>query len=136
MSWIVETIIKNKTSTLSKSDINSDEFMDLMAVESKIKYLKDALILSDYDVKVIDYFSDGNIFTTSKRDFGVLRNTLSNDFVKICNKIAFYLGGYYTDNGYVEYIRNKYKLNEEDTNKMVAYMKSKYKHKIMRKRKK
>jgi hypothetical protein len=54
-------------------------------------------------------------------------------YFSICNRIAYYLGGYYTDDGYLAYMKRKYRLTDEQIETMRNYMRSKFKHKLARK---
>jgi hypothetical protein len=43
------------------------------------------------------------------------------------------MGGYFTDEGYLMYMKRKYKLSDENVETMRNFMKSKFKHRIARK---
>jgi hypothetical protein len=135
VSWYLNLLIKNKLEIKSKGDLESDEYNDLLVVEKKIQDLHDAEIISDQEMLLIYYVEDGKPMANSKEDFGKNRITLANDFSSLCSKIAFYMGGYFTDDGYADYMRKKYNLNDEQVTRMIDYMKSKYKNKLLRKQK-
>lgn len=134
MSWIVQNLLKNKTRIRAEGNIDSDEFVDLITVENKIKHLKKAGVLSDYDMDILEYVSDGKPISLSKDEIGKIRQVVSKDFNELCTRIAYYLGGYFTDEGYVNYMRKKYNLNENEIQTMNSYMQGKYRYKIMRKK--
>jgi len=136
MSWYINHLLKNGVEIKTKSDIESDEYNDLIVVERKIKDLHNANIISDQELLLIDYVSDGKPMAHSKKGFGKNRMTIGKDFRNLCNKIGFYLGSYFTDDGYVEYMKEKYELTDEDVKKMINYMTSRYKNKLLRKNKK
>lgn len=136
MSWIIQSLLRSSVELKSLSDINSDEFNDLMIIEKKIKNLYKEGVISDEELALIAYVEDGKPMVDSKNGFGKNRISLSKDFVNLCNKIAFYVGGYFTDDGYVSYMKTKYHLTDDEVNQMVDYMKSKYKNKLIRKAKK
>lgn len=133
MSWIIQSLLRNSVALKSASDINSDEFNDLMIVEQKINNLYKDGVISDEEMALIRYMEDGKPLVNSKEGFGKNRISLSKDFVNLCNKIAFYIGGYFTDEGYLIYMKTKYHLTEEQVNQMMNYMTSKYKNKLIRK---
>lgn len=127
--------MKNKLEIKTKSDFESDEYNDLLVVEKKIKDLHEAGIISDQELLLLQYVEDGKPMSDSKEGFGKNRISLSIDFNNLCTKIAFYIGGYFTDEGYVDYMKNKYNLTDEQVNSLLDYMKSKYKNKLLRKQK-
>lgn len=135
MSWLVENLLRDKIKIHAESDLSSDEFNDLLLVESAISKLVEFGSISDYELMVLDYVSDGKGLSNAKGDIGVERDTAFKIFRRVCNKIALYLGGYFTDDGYAEYIKEKYNLNHEQEEKMMKYMSNRFRYKLLRKRK-
>ncbi len=135
MSWYIQTLLRNSLEIKSKSDIESDEYNDLIVIEKKYNDLYKLGIITNDDISLIEYMKDGKPLVNSKEGFGKNRMGVSKDFVNLCNKIAFYLGGYFTDDGYIHYMKTKYHLTDEQVGKMIDYMSSKYKNKIIRKTK-
>lgn len=134
--WYISHLLKNKIEIKSKHDFESDEYNDLIVIESKIEHLHKDGIISDEELDLISYLEDGKPMVSSKEDFGKNRISLSKDFNNLCNKIAFYVGGYFTDDGYLYYMKNKYNLSDEELLRMQNYMNSKYKNKLVRKQRK
>lgn len=134
MAWYTQILLKNRVDIKSKSDINSDEYNDLIIVEKKIDDLYNAGIISNSEMSLINYMEDGKPIVNSKKSFGKNRMSLAKDFGNLCNKIAFYIGGIFTDEGYIDYMKTKYNLTDEQVGKMQDYMESKYKNKLMRKK--
>ena len=124
--------MKNKVEIRSVNDIDSDEFNDLIVIEKRIQELHEDGIISDQEMLLLKYVEDGKPLVDSKDGFGKNRISLAKDFNKLCDKIAFYVGGYFTNDGYIDYMKIKYNLTDEQTKKMIDYMKSKYKNKLMR----
>lgn len=133
MAWYINHLIKNRIEIKSKLDLESDEYNDLLVIEKKIEDLHKAEIISDKEMSLLKYVEDGKSMSNSKSGFGKNRVSVSRSFDNLCNKIAFYVGGYFTDDGYADYMKTKYDLTDEQLNKMLDYMKSKYKNKIIRK---
>lgn len=127
--------MRNSLEIKSKSDIESDDYNDLIVVEKNIKELSEQGIITSDELSLIKYMEDGKPLVNSKNDLGKNRISISKDFSNLCNKIAFYIGGYFTDDGYVEYMKTKYHLTDEQVGQMLEYMKSKYKNKLIRKQK-
>ena len=136
MAWYISSLLKNRVEIRSASDIESDEFNDLIVIEKKIKELHQDGIISDQEMLLLKYVEDGKPLVNYKNGFGKNRISLARDFEKLCEKIAFYVGGYFTDDGYVDYMKTKYDLTDKDVDRMINYMKSRYKNKLLRKQKK
>lgn len=112
--------------------ITDDDFNDLILIEKAIKKLSETGLLSTRDLDLIEYVADGNSFSGAEKRFGKHRNYLVKDFQKICDRIAFYLGGYFTDDGYIHFIAKKYRLTEEQVSTLKDFIKSRFRHKILR----
>lgn len=136
MSWIVQNLLNSKVRIHSVGDIDSDEFNDLMVIEKAISDLSQTGTLSDQDLLIINSASEGGFASRVSKSIGINRNTLSKSYNKICERIAFYLGGYFTDEGYLGYMKKKYKLSDEQVEELRDFMKSKFKYKLMKSRKK
>lgn len=131
MSWIVQSLLNNRVVIKEQNEIESDEYNDLLLIEKKIDSLKRDGLLSDEELETIsEATGDTPGFYSKSR---VKRETLQRKFTAICDRLAFYLGGYFTDEGYLDYMRKKYRLDEEQLEVLRTYMKSVYKHKIIRK---
>ena len=133
MSWIIESLLRSSVELKTKSDLDSDEYNDLMVVEKKIKDLHKDGIISEEEMALIHYIEDGKPMVNSRDEIGKNRISISKDFVTLCNKIAFFMGGEFTDDGYLDYMRAKYNLTDDQIIRMEKYMKSKYKNKLIRK---
>lgn len=108
--------------------IESDEFNDLLSVEKAIEELKDLNLLSNRDLEVLDREEDGNYNRGNP-----FRKTHSKHFSIICNRIAYYLGGYFTDEGYIDYLARNYRLDEDHKETLRRFMTSRFKNRILTK---
>lgn len=131
MSWIVQTLLRDSVNIRSKSEIESDSFTDLLFLEKKIDELFDKGVITDEELELIGYFS-GNTKLGNELAY-TDRRIVQRKFVALCAKIAYYLGGGFTDEGYLDYIQKKYNLNEEEVETLRTYMKGKYRHRLSRK---
>ena len=133
MSWIVQYLLRNKDIIKETHNIESDEFNNLIVVEGKIKELHSSGFLSDIDIWIVDLVSDGRPIRNLEEDVGKNRITISRTFIQICDRIAYFLGGYFTDDGFLESMKINYKLNDTEVDKLKLHMNGKFKHKLMRK---
>lgn len=133
MSWIVEHLLKNRVSIRTESDIDSDEFNNLIVVERKIEDLRASDLLTDLDMLIIEAVGDGKPLKELEEVIGRDKITISKSFVQVCERIGFSLGGYFTDDGFLSNLRDTYNLTPNQVSHIISHMKGKFKHKLMKK---
>jgi hypothetical protein len=111
-------------------DLEDDSYNNLLIVEKKIKELQEKGLLDNNEILVIDYISQGYFYEDIERITGIGRVTVSKIFTEVCGKLAFYLGGEFTDAGTIYSLTEKYHLNDEQVEKLEDYIISRYRHKI------
>jgi hypothetical protein len=131
MSWIIQSTLNKRIEIKTKPDLESDEYNDLLLIEKAIEELGLKGVLSADDMGIINFFSEGKLPADAK-ELDKYRTTVVGRYDMICERIAFYLGGYFTNDGYIDYMVEKYNLTEEQENKLREFIRSKYKHRIMR----
>ncbi len=134
MSWICQYLLRNKEIITSEPDIDSDQYNDLLVIEKKIEELHEEGFLSDLDLYIIDLVSDGRPIKDLEKSLDRSRITISKTFIQICNRIAYFLGGYFTDEGFLENMKQNYRLSDEDIEKLNSYINGKFKHKLMKRK--
>lgn len=132
MSWRVEDLLLNRNSIKSKCDTESDEYNDLLLVEKKIDELVFQKRITDDELHTIYVVTNIGTFKDAQKFLSKNRLTISTQFSKICAKISFELGGIFTDDGYIDYMKEKYLLTGEEIEKLRTFITSKYRHKIPR----
>lgn len=133
MSWIVQHLLRNRELIRSVPDMESDEYNNLLVIESKIKELQQEGFLSDMDIYILDLVADGRPIRNLESDIDKNRITISKTFIQICDRISYFLGGYFTDEGFLEILKTNYRLSDSEVAKLKEYMTGKFKHKLMRK---
>lgn len=114
--------------------MESDEYNDLVAVENAIETLAKMGKISNKEMDILAMTGSGEtVSMIASREKGKRDWSLSRKYEQVCDRIAFYLGGYFTDEGYLDYMKIKYNLTESSINALRQYMSSKLKHKIKRK---
>ena len=98
-------------------DINVDDetYLDLLQMEVIIKLLDDRNLLSSREIDIINYVFDGKSVSDISRELKISRLTVLSTFKKLCAKLSQYLGSHFTNEGYLNYMIKKYKLDEEQT---------------------
>jgi len=134
MGWIVQHILRNKVSIKTTQDIESDEYNNLLIIESKIKELHSEGFLSDIDVYILDLVSDGRPIKDLEVLIDKSRKTISITFIQLCDRISYFLGGYFTDEGFLDSMKESYKLSDEQISEIKKHIAGKFKHKLMRKK--
>ena len=133
MSWLVQTLILERHKILEHPDFESDSYNNLLIIESSIKEMFDKGLLEHFELAILDYVATNKSFKELGELLGISRQSISKYYVSICNKISFYLGGIFTDEGHLEYMKETYNLTEEEIEKLRRHMKSIYKFMIRRK---
>lgn len=133
MSWIVNHLLRNSVEIKSRPDIDSDEYNNLLVVESKINNLYSGGFLSDVDLFIIELMADGKPIKNLEAEIGKSRLTISKTFIQLCDRIAYFLGGYFTDEGFLDNMKELYKLDGSQMDKLKEHMSGKFKNKLMKK---
>lgn len=135
MSWIVEHLIRNRDSIKSMygntDGLEEDVYNNLLVLEGKINELYDSGLLSDLDLIVIESANNESL----KSQLSIVmkdRHTYSKIFSQICERISYFLGGYFTDDGFLESLSKAYKLSHEQVETVRQYMSSRFRHKMIR----
>jgi|SRR5688572_11620554 len=134
MSWIVQNHINNRLRIHTKADIESDEFNDLILIEKAIEELRKKELLTKEQVDLLKNATDKGFPESFIIESGKSKYVLSKEYSKICERLAYYLGGYFTDDGYLSYMKKKYALDEDKVSILKDFIKSEYRHKIIRKK--
>ncbi len=132
MSWIVESLIRDRWELKHNPDINSDSYNNILIIEKAIKELLEDKLITTLEVQIINIISEGYTFSDIETRLGISRETISKIFITTCKKIAYYLGGEFTDEGLIEYMETQYDLTTKQIEKMKKFMRSRFKHKISR----
>lgn len=136
MSWIIQHLLRNGESIKTSPDIESEEFNNLLTVESKIDELYREGFLSDMDLFIIESMSDGKPMKELESKVDMNRVTISRTFIQICDRISYFLGGYFTDEGFIDNMKKNYKLDDSQIDHIKLHMQGRFKHKLIRKLKK
>ncbi len=155
MSWYVESILKSSYTIRSSIaempeliyrpisivsmdnfdthpsysfEFDSDSYNDLLIIESTINELCDNGQISESELLIIYLVGDGSSFSAIESKIDLARVTITKIFTEVCDRISYTLGGIFTDDGYLDYMKNKYNLTDEQIDKAREYIKSKYRY--------
>lgn len=135
MSWKVETLLTNRLKIRADCNLESDDYNDLILVEDKAQELYELGVLSKIESRILNMYADGDSLSEICKDVSIGKRTIILIFRRACEKIAFSLGGDFTDFGTVSEMAEKYKLDQEHLDNLVNYINSEYKHKLSRAKK-
>lgn len=135
MSWIVQHLLRNSIDIKTVPDIESDEYNNLLTIESKIDDLYNHGLLSDMDILIINSVADNRPLKDLESSVDKNRITISKSFIQICDRIAYFLGGYFTDDGFLDNLKSQYRVTDSELEYIKNHMQGKFKHKLLRKRK-
>jgi len=145
-SWYVETLLKNqesvwqnvyrnsssKTEPSYELDLYDEDYNNLLRVQKQIKFMANDNLFSSKEILVLGAILAGKSIKDIEKEFGLSRITVSKIFSDICDRIALILGREFTNDGYLDYIKNKHKLSSEQVEKARNYMQSNKRHALMR----
>ena len=141
MSWIIKNLILNKYNIERKIyderhgksyydqgtvtiDFEDDEYNSLLKVESAICKLAETGYLDSAEITILTLLSKGYSYKEVGKKLNIGKSSIRTIFYSLCDRIAFHLGGEFTDDGYVEYMVNKYKLEEKEIAKLERIIKA------------
>jgi len=101
-------------------NVDSDTYCDLLSVEMELSRLIKRGLISGLDLQVLNSILKGKPFSVIGIELNLGSKRLSVDgiFKNICGRIAFVLGEHFTNDGYINYLQNKYDLSQDDIDKI------------------
>lgn len=133
MSWRIKTLLFNYVRIKTEQDIESDDFNDLIVLEKQIEKLYISKILSEEELKVLKAVAETGGVSPAAEKLGKSIFYTTEVLNRTCIRIENIVGNEFMDSKYLENLKEKYFLSDEDIEKLRAHMNSKYKFKIKRK---
>lgn len=124
--WYLQYLLLFREEIKSTGNIESDEFNDLLVVEMKIKELFQKGQITKEELDIMYYYSEVKVLDRNLRN----RKTISKKFNDLCKKLSIILGGVFTDEGYVEYLKVKYSLSKQCTESLRSLLTSTHNNRI------
>ena len=133
MSWIVQSLLRNKDEIKTKADIDSDDYNNILLIEKAITDLVKIGAINEREERLLSLISDGSSYEELEEEYHLNRKAISTHFITLCDRLALYMGDEFTDEGYLEYMVDKYNLDQTQRETLQNFMKGKFKHKTIRK---
>jgi hypothetical protein len=147
MSWIVERLLMDRHSirenyTVDRGKLNqetgdiysksyfSETFDKLIFLEQKIEQLYNKKHLSDKEIEVIKKVQENKPFIQISKEMNLSRSTITTIFRNACRRVAYHLGGYYTDEGFLDHMKSVYNLNDREIQLVEEKINSRFRHSI------
>lgn len=132
MSWIVQRILMDTSSIREENDIDSDRYNDLIIIEKKLNEMRNNNMLSPVEKDIISLIQRGYLFGDMESKLLLGRDTISRMFKNVCERVAYSLGGEFTDEGFVKDVAERHNLSDDELIILERFMDSNLKHKILR----
>jgi hypothetical protein len=130
--WYTEYLLLNRRDIKAKADIESDEFNDLLLVEKELNKLVKENIVTEEEFRILNLILDSGSLNELEGSGNSSNEKLSRIFTEVCDRLSFMLGDVFTNEGYANYLVEKYELSQWDVEVILEYMESKYRHSILR----
>jgi hypothetical protein len=123
-----------ETPTIKEThNFESDDYNNLLIIEKKITGMMEKQMFSMQEVHILTLIREGYLFGDIESQIGLGRDTVSKIYKGICERIAFSLGGEFTNDGFIREVSKKNHLSPEEQAKLARFMESNLKHKVLRK---
>lgn len=112
MSWLVGEYIRSLPYITERGDINSDDFNNAIMIEKCIKDMAKKGLLSEMELNIVSLVYSGYNYEEIGNLLHANRATISKSFKEVTDRIAYILGGEFTDASLLERIPNVEDLSD------------------------
>lgn len=116
MSWVIEEYIRQMPYIMETTDIDSDAFNNCLLIQKCISNLNKAELMSEMEKDILSAVYAGFNYAEISKLLNVNRQTVSMVFDKITDRIAYILGGEFSDASFLERVQS---LNNNISSKNV-----------------
>lgn len=109
-------------------DLDNFDYNNLLLIEKTLKDLIKNDRTTKREILILKHILDGKNIIDIERELKFSRLTVTKLFSRLCDKVAFMLGDVFTDEGYIEYMQEKYGLTIEQIEKLKSFMQSNKRH--------
>jgi len=131
MAWFIERLLTNSEKIHSEGK-DSEMFGYLITLENKAKELVELNLFTKDEVALLNELMYGKTITQLSKEQGLSRVTTAMKIDALTNKLSMYLGGIYTDMGFLRYMKKKYNLTDYQITKLEDKIKGNYKRFYLR----
>jgi DNA-binding CsgD family transcriptional regulator len=102
MSWLVGTYIKNMAFILSSNRIHSDDYNNALLIQKCIENLNKQKLLSEIELTILEAVFEGYNYSEVSRILKIDRQTVSQIFDNVTDRIAYIMGDEFTDASFLD----------------------------------
>lgn len=117
MSWIIGQYLRELPYIKEGGNIESDTYNNALLIEKTINDMAKKGLLTDFEKDVIISIVEGFNFSEISRLLNADRQRVSNTFKAVTDRIAYILGGEFTDAAFIEQMRAE-GISEQDISEL------------------
>jgi hypothetical protein len=106
MSWVIEEYIRQMPYILENHDIDADDYNNCLLIQRCIKNLEKSNLLSELEKDVLSAVYLGFNYAEISKILDVNRQTVSMVFDKVTDRIAYVLGGEFSDASFLDRVQS------------------------------
>ena len=119
MSWVIEEYIRQLPAIMSSPDINDEVYNNALLIQKCIGNLDATGNLTAQEKEVLIAIVEGYNYTEISRLFGVDRQTVSKVFDKVTDRVAYVLGGEFSDASFLDRVSSVEELPESMVDRLI-----------------
>jgi hypothetical protein len=102
-------------------NFEDETYQDLLMIEKTIEELRQAHKISSAEYDIVELIKNNTNIRDIISKLDLDKRTVYGVFSSVCERIAYILGGYYTNEGFLDKICKNRKLTEEQIQKIRNY---------------
>jgi hypothetical protein len=106
MSWIIEEYIRQMPFILEEGNINADDYNNCLLIQKCVNELQKKNLLSELEKDVLSAVYSGFNYTEISKILSVNSRTVSITFDKVTDRIAYILGGEFSDASFLDRVQS------------------------------
>ncbi|MHA1802669.1 MAG: hypothetical protein ACTSWJ_13115 [Candidatus Heimdallarchaeaceae archaeon] len=131
MAWFIERLLTN-SEKIHLGDRESDMHGYLLTLENKAKELVGKGLFTKDEILLLNELMYGKTITQLGKEQNLSRVTTAMKIDALTDKLSMYLGGIYTDEGFLKYMQKTYKLTDKQVTLLEEKIKGNYKRFYLR----
>lgn len=106
MSWIIEEYIRQMPFILEDGNIDADDYNNCLLIQKCIRDLQKSDLLSELEKDVLSAVYTGFNYAEISKLLNINRQTVSMTFDRVTNRIAYILGGEFSDASFLDRVQS------------------------------
>jgi hypothetical protein len=131
MAWFIERLLTN-SEKIHLGGRESDMLGYLLTLENKAKELVGKGLFTKDEILLLNELMYGKTITQLSKEQNLSRVTTAMKIDALTDKLSMYLGGIYTDEGFLKYMQKTYKLTDKQVTQLEEKIKGNYKRFYLR----